>query len=209
MFIGFTHDLNAPTLALMNFDTAGLPGELSQLGWAFPLYCVTPVCLLVGVAAYCHRHAKRTAQGYPLRSVAWRGLMFGMILGAFFALPLPFDVTIIIASGALGVGVGWLTWYSRESVAGVFMTTASTIAGISTMVALMYVVEAFTQFDAFASSPSSMCPLLWAIFGLPAFVSAAIAAAAKTTTPADGQAVYDRPSGHQQGPLATSLAEPR
>ncbi|KKO79679.1 hypothetical protein WU85_01520 [Corynebacterium striatum] len=74
--------------------------------------------------------------------------MFGMILGAFFALPLPFDVTSIIASAALGVGVGWLTWYSRESVAGVFMTTASTIAGISTMVALMYVVEAFTQFDA-------------------------------------------------------------
>ena len=193
----------------MNFDTAGLPGELSQLGWAFPLYCVAPVCLLVGVAAYCHRHVKCTAQGYPLRSVAWRGLLLGMILGAFFALPLPFDVTSIIASAALGFGVGWLTWYSRESVAGVFVTTSSTMAGISTMVALMYVVEAFTQFHAFASSPSSMYPLLWAIFGLPGFVSATIAAAVKTMTPADGQAVYDKPSDHQQGPLATSLAEAR
>ena len=181
MFIGFTHDLNAPTLDLMNFDTAGLPGELSQLGWAFPSLRRSRV-----PARWCRSLLASPCQTHYSGIPAALGRMARIdarddsrsVLRAATA----FDVTIIVASAALGVGVGWLTWYSRESVAGVFMTTASTIAGISTMVALMYVVEAFTQFDAFASSPSSMCPLLWAIFGLPAFVSAAIAAAAKTTT---------------------------
>ena len=191
----------------MNYGTTAPNSELAQLGWAFSLLCVLPVVAL-GAIAYLRYRRSRLRPGMALHSLAYRGLGLGFVLGAFVALPLPFDITMIVASALLGLGTAWLAWNAREGLSGVLMSVATALGGILSVVAGQYLVEALFSVRLIAGTPMETFALLWGVFGFPAAVSAAIAVATKTMAPADEQTVYDKPSGHQQGPSSPRRSRP-
>lgn len=136
----------------MNYGTTTQNSELAQLGWAFSLLCVLPVVAL-GAIAYLRHHRSLLRPGMALHSLAYRGLGLGFVLGAFVALPLPFDITMIVASALLGLGTAWLAWNAREGLSGVLMSVATALGGILSVVAGQYLVEALFSVRLIAGTP--------------------------------------------------------
>ncbi|MDO5031450.1 hypothetical protein [Corynebacterium sp.] len=185
-----------------------------QLGAAYGVYCAIPAGLLAAAGLGFHFWAGRRDpsfygdQGLRLRHVIAAGALCGMLTGAAALLPLPFEISSVLVSALVSVCASLITWSARESISGAFLTVATMMlaaTGFQSLCLLGDVSPATT----FETSYATFFAAQWALLGLPAAISAGIAAVVNRFSLAGADPTHgEDPSGWGHG-VRQTVSPPR
>lgn len=161
---------------------------------AFVFAAVVPCALLVGIGSLARHFARPRTAGTTrrlgFRQLLVRGFACGLGIGIFTLLPIPFTVTVIIASGLCIFAASVLAWRGTFPVASVFVAVAGMMLGTVTVEILTNIVYDLEFGTNATANWSASLTIMWILYAIPSSIIALLFAglAAQTRRPQSADA---------------------